>query len=117
MATKQNLYHGLFKSDRKSIYDIQTEIKDNRLNLGRNFSKDLLFNSISPSGFSFYKNSDRNNDLCTRWHVTKKFYNVNTRGGGFTQNKYVFLINEGIPHEVIKKLSQLTNEGFILEVN
>ena len=102
------------KDNSKSIIDIL------RPYLHRGYDGDhdnLLFNSISPSGFSFYKNSDRNNDLCTRWHVTKKFYNVNTWGGGFTQNKYVFLINEGIPHEVIKKLSQLTNEGFILEVN
>lgn len=72
MASKQNLYYGLFKSDRKSLYDVQTEIKDNRLNLGRNFSKDLLFRSISPS---IYKNTYVSDFIVLLQNILVKYIN------------------------------------------
>jgi hypothetical protein len=43
-----NLHNGLFQSEQKSIYEVQTGIKDNRKHLGRDFTKDLLFRSVSP---------------------------------------------------------------------
>lgn len=43
-----NLHDGLFQSEQKSIYEVQTGIKDNRKHLGRDFTKDLLFRSVSP---------------------------------------------------------------------
>lgn len=44
-----NLHDGLFNANRKSIYDVQTEIKDNRKNLGRDFAKDIIFRNVSTS--------------------------------------------------------------------
>lgn len=49
-----NLQDGLFKADKESLYDFQHTIKDNRKNLGRNFTKDLLFINISRS---IYRNA------------------------------------------------------------
>ena len=73
MAIQQDLSHGLFKSDRKSIYDTQTEIKDNRLNLGRNFTKDLLFRNISPS---IYKNMFVNDFIILLQNILVKYINT-----------------------------------------
>ncbi len=44
-----NLHEGLFKANRKSIYDVQSQIKDDRKNLGRDFAKDIIFRNISSS--------------------------------------------------------------------
>ncbi len=49
-----NLQDGLFKADKESLYDFQHTIKDGRKNLGRNFTKDLLFMNISKS---IYRNA------------------------------------------------------------
>lgn len=45
----ENLQDGLFKSNLESIYDAQTQINDDRKNLGRDYSNDLIFRNISPS--------------------------------------------------------------------
>lgn len=44
-----NLHDGLFNANRRSIYDVQTQIKDDRKNLGRDFAKDIIFRNISSS--------------------------------------------------------------------
>jgi hypothetical protein len=48
MATN-NLHDGLFGANKKSIYDVQHQIKDDRKNLGRDFAKDIIFRNISAS--------------------------------------------------------------------
>jgi hypothetical protein len=44
-----NLHDGLFGANKKSIYDVQSQIKDDRKNLGRNFAKDIIFRNTSSS--------------------------------------------------------------------
>jgi hypothetical protein len=47
MAEIKNLSDGLFTKDIDSIYDVTESVKDNRLNIGHDYSKDMLTRSIS----------------------------------------------------------------------
>lgn len=70
-----NLQDGLFQSEHKSLYDFQTEIKDNRKHLGRDFTKDLLFRSISPV---LAKNAYLNDFLILLQTILVKYINTVT---------------------------------------
>jgi hypothetical protein len=48
MAQTEDILDGLFKSTKISIYDATDSAKDNRKNIGYDFSQDLMRKNLSP---------------------------------------------------------------------
>jgi hypothetical protein len=48
MAQTEDILDGLFKSTEISIYDATDSAKDNRKNIGYDFSQDLMRKNLSP---------------------------------------------------------------------